>query len=145
MAEIPGSNKYEFSEKQNLLLSALSDNLRKLGIVALIAGLLFVVYLLISFIDPMALLSLSDTRSTRLAAVDYGLWILIAILVIYMSISIIRLAGPIGRIVKTSGTDIGHLMDFVQDLTAMLRISFVALVVVCLLLAISLMLLILVF
>jgi hypothetical protein len=36
-------------------------------------------------------------------------------------------------------------MDFVQDLTRMLRISFVALIVVCLLLAVSLMLLVLVF
>ena len=62
-----------------------------------------------------------------------------------MSISIIRLAGPIGQIVRTRGADITHLMDFARDLTRMLRISFVALIVVCLLLAISLILLVLVF
>jgi hypothetical protein len=145
MTEIPGTNKYEFNEKQNLTLSALSENLHRLGVVVLLAGLLFVAYLVVSFIDPKALLTLSDTRSTMLAAVDYGLWIVIAILVIYLSVTIIRLAGPIGKIVKTSGADITHLMDFVQDLTAMMRISFVALIFVCLLLAISLVLLILVF
>jgi uncharacterized protein involved in cysteine biosynthesis len=123
----------------------LSKNLRKLGVVILLAGLLFVAYLVVSFIDPAALKSVSDAKSAMLGVVDYGLWIIIAILVIYLSITIIRLAGPVGQIVKTSGADITHLMDFVQDLTRMLRISFVALIVVCLLLAVSLMLLVLVF
>jgi hypothetical protein len=80
-----------------------------------------------------------------LGIVDYGLWIVIAILVIYLSITVIRLAGPIGQIVKTRGADITHLMSFVGDLTNMLRVSFSALIVVCLLLAVSLVLLVLVF
>jgi hypothetical protein len=145
MAGIQGTNKYEFSENENLTLSVLSENLHKLGILILAAGLLFVAYLVVSFIDPTAILSLSDTKSTMLGVVDYGLWIVIAILVIYLSITVIRLSGPIGQIVKTSGADISHLMHFVHDLTNMLRISFVALVAICVLLAISLMLLVLVF
>jgi hypothetical protein len=145
MTDTRGTSKYEFSENEHLTLLALSKNLRKLGVVILAAGLLFVAYLVVSFIDPAALKSVSDAKSAMLGAVDYGLWIIIAILVIYLSITIIRLAGPVGQIVKTSGADITHLMDFVQDLTRMLRISFVALIVVCLLLAVSLMLLVLVF
>ena len=145
MTDAQGSNKYEFSENENQLLSALSGNLHKLGVVILVAGILFIAYLVISFIDPTAIFSLSDTKSTMLGIVDYGLWIVIAILVIYLSVTIIRLAGPIGQIVKTSGADISHLMRFVQDLTNMLRISFVALVVICVLLVFSLALLILVF
>jgi hypothetical protein len=145
MADIQGTNKYEFSENENLALSALSDNLHQLGVVILVAGLLFVAYLVVSFIDPIALLSLSDTKSTMLGIVDYGLWIVIAILVIYLSIAVIRLAGPIGQIVKTRGADMTHLMNFVGDLTSMLRVSFSALIVVCLLLAVSLVLLVLVF
>jgi hypothetical protein len=145
MTDTRGTSKYEFSENEHLTLSALSTNLRKLGVVILVAGLLFVVYLVVSFIDPAALKSVSDAKSAMLGVVDYGLWIIIAILIIYLSITIIRLAGPVGQIVKTSGADITHLMDFVQDLTRMLRISFVALIVVCLLQAVSLMLLVLVF
>jgi len=145
MTDTRGTSKYEFSENEHLTLLALSKNLRKLGVVILAAGLLFVAYLVVSFIDPAALKSVSDAKSAMLGVVDYGLWIIIAILVIYLSITIIRLAGPVGQIVKTSGADITHLMDFVQDLTRMLRISFVALIVVCLLLAVSLMLLVLVF
>jgi len=145
MADIEGTNKYEFGENENLALSALSKNLHQLGVAILVAGLLFVAYLVVSFIDPIALLSLSDTKSTMLGIVDYGLWIVIAILVIYLSISVIRLAGPIGQIVKTRGADMTHLMDFVGDLTRMLRVSFSALIVVCLLLAVSLLLLVLVF
>ena len=145
MTDTRGTSKYEFSENEHLTLLALSKNLRKLGVVILVAGLLFVAYLVVSFIDPAALKSVSDAKSAMLGVVDYGLWIIIAILVIYLSITIIRLAGPVGQIVKTSGADITHLMDFVQDLTRMLRISFVALIVVCLLQAVSLMLLVLVF
>ena len=145
MSDTQGSSKYEFSENENLTLSILSGNLHKLGVVILAAGILFIAYLVVSFIDPTAILSLSDTKSTMLGAVDYGLWVVIAILVIYLSISVIRLAGPIGQIVRTKGADISHLMDFVQDLTNMLRISFIALVVICILLILSLALLILVF
>jgi len=145
MADIQGTNKYEVSENENLALSVLSKNLHQLGVVILVAGLLFVAYLVVSFIDPISLLSLSDTKSTLLGIVDYGIWIVIAILVIYLSITVIRLAGPIGQIVKTRGADMTHLMNFVGDLASMLRVSFSALIVVCLLLAVSLLLLVLVF
>jgi hypothetical protein len=145
MTDIKDTIKYEFSESENLMLSALSKNLKKLGALVLVAGLLFVAYLAISFIDPVPLMSISDTRSALFGAVDYGLWGIIAILVIYLSITLIRLAAPIGQIVKTSGADITHLMHFAQDLTRMVRVSFAALIVVCLLLAVSLVFLVLIF
>ena len=145
MADIKDTIKYEFSENENLMLSTLSKNLKKLGVVVLVAGLLFVAYLLVSFIDPVPLMSISDTKSLLFGTVDYGLWIVIAVLVIYLSITLMRLAGPIGQIVKTSGADITHLMHFARDLTRMVRVSFVALIVVCLLLAVSLAFLVLIF
>ncbi|OPX98043.1 MAG: hypothetical protein A4E58_01049 [Syntrophorhabdus sp. PtaB.Bin006] len=145
MTNTKGTIKYEFSENENLILSALSGNLRRLGIVVLVAGLLFVAYLVVSFLDPVPLVSVSDARSAMLGTVDYGLWAVIAILVIYLSATVIRLAGPVGQIVKTRGADITHLMHFVQDLTRMIRVSFFALIAVCLLLALSLVFLILIF
>lgn len=145
MTDTKNTIKYEFSESENLMLSALSENLQKLGIAVLVVGLLFVAYLVVSFIDPVPLMSISDTKSTLFGTVDYGLWVVIAVLVIYLSVTVIRLAGPIGQIVKTSGADITHLMHFAQDLTRMVRVSFVALIVVCLLLVVSLIFLVLIF
>ena len=145
MTDTKETTKYEFCESENLMLSALSKNLKKLGAVVLAAGLLFVAYLIVSFIDPVPLMSISDTKSALFGVVDYGLWGVIAALVIYLSITLIQLAGPIGQIVKTSGADIPHLMHFAQDLTRMVRVSFVALIVVCLLLAVSLVFLVLIF
>jgi hypothetical protein len=145
MADMKDTIKYEFSESENLMLSALSRNLQKLGVAVLVVGILFVAYLIISFIDPVPLMSISDTKSALFGVVDYGLWGVMAALVIYLSFTLIRLAGPIGQIVKTSGADITHLMHFTRDLTRMVRVSFVALIVVCLLLAVSLVFLVLIF
>jgi len=145
MADIKDTIKYEFSKSENLTLSTLSKNLKKLGAVVLVAGLLFVAYLVVSFIDPVPLMSISDTKSLLFGTVDYGLWVVIAVLVIYLSITLMRLAGPIGQIVKTSGADITHLMHFARDLTRMVRISFVTLIAACVLLAVSLVFLVLIF
>ncbi len=137
--------KYEFSKDENLILSTLSKDLRKLGIAVLIAGLLFVSYLVVSFLDPISLLNVPDTKSTILTAIDYGLWILIALLIIYLSIMVVHLAKPIRLMAETTGADIVFLMDFLKDLTRMARLSFVALIVICVLLSASLMMLILIF
>lgn len=145
MSDIKGTTKYEFSESESLMLSTLSGYLHKLGVVVLLAGLLLVAYLVVSFIDPISLMSISDTKNTILGAVDYGLWVVIAVLVIYLSIAVIHLARPIGQIVKTSGADITHLMHFARDLTRMVRISFVTLIAACVLLAVSLVFLVLIF
>jgi hypothetical protein len=145
MADMKDATKYEFSEDENLMLSVLSRDLKQLGVIVLVAGLLFVAYLVVSFVDPVPLMSVSDAKNAVFGTIDYGLWVVIAVLVIYLSIALIRLAGPIGQIVKTSGADITHLMHFAQDLTRMVRVSVVALVAVCILLAISLVFLVLIF
>ncbi len=137
--------KYEFSKDENLILSTLSKDLRKLGIAVLIAGLLFVSYLVVSFLDPISLLNVPDTKNTILTAIDYGLWILIALLIIYLSIMVVHLAKPIRLMAETTGADITLLMDFLKDLTRMARLSFVALIVICVLLSASLIMLILIF
>ena len=97
MADMKETTKYEFCESENLMLSALSKNLKKLGVVVLVAGLLFVAYLIVSFIDPVPLMSISDTKHALFGAVDWGLWGVIAVLVIYLSITLIGLQALSGR------------------------------------------------
>lgn len=145
MTVINETVKYEFSKDENLILSTLSRDLRKLGIAVLIAGLLFVSYLVVSFLDPISLLNVPDTKNTILTTIDYGLWILIALLIIYLSIMVVHLSKPIRLMAETTGADIVFLMDFLKDLTRMARLSFVALIVICVLLSASLMMLILIF
>jgi hypothetical protein len=136
---------FEFGDEQNRALSQLSVTLYRLGAAMLVAGALLVVYLAVSFVDPVPLLAVSDSRSTRLATFDYALWGLIALLVVYVSVRIARLAKPIRLTVETKGADIPYLMDFVTDLTGLARTCIWALVVISALIAVSLVLLVLVF
>ena len=137
--------KYEFTGGENLLLSGLARGLLKLGVAVLVAGMLLVLYIVISFFDPVPLLSISDTKYAVLSAADYALWVLISILVIYLSITVIKLSFPIRLITKTTGTDISYLMSFVKSLTRIAGLSFMSLIAICILLLISLVLMILVF
>jgi len=145
MDETTGIRKYEFSADENLTLNHLSVALMRLGVMVLMAGLLFVTYLIVSFIDPPSLMAVSETGHSVLSAADYAIWIAISILIIYLSVMTIRLAGPIRLIANTAGKDISHLMEFVGSLIAMARISFVSLIVVCALILASLMMTILIF
>ncbi|OPY00936.1 MAG: hypothetical protein A4E61_01821 [Syntrophorhabdus sp. PtaB.Bin184] len=141
-----GTDKgFEFGSRENELLLGLSRDLTRLGISVLVAGVLFVLYLVVSFIDPSAVLQVSDARHTLLSVIDYAVWGLIALLVIYMSVTIIKLAVPVKMIATTAGLDIAHLMDFVKDLGRLSRVSFASLMVVCVLMVISLFMLVLVF
>lgn len=142
----PGTDKsYEFGSQENQLLLGLSKDLTRLGIAILVAGLLLVLYLVVSFIDPVAVFQVSDARHTVLAVMDYAVWGLIALLVIYMSITIIKLAVPVKMIATTSGLDIPYLMNFVKNLGTLSRVSFASLIVICVLMIVSLAMLILIF
>ncbi|MBA4419005.1 MAG: hypothetical protein C0392_14040 [Syntrophus sp. (in: bacteria)] len=145
MNEDKGMCKYEFSDDENRLLADLSRGLTHLGILILIAGLLFVTYLIVSIIDPPSLFEVSDTKHIILSVVDYSLWILISALIVYISIMIIRLAKPVSLIAKTAGMDIPYLMEFVKDLMLMSRITFFSLIIICALMVVSLVMMILVF
>ena len=145
MAETPVIRKYEFSADENLTLNHLSKELMKLGVMVLIAGLLFVAYLIVSFIDPPSLMAVSETGHSILSATDYAVWIAISLLIIYLSVMTIRLARPIRLIANTAGMDISHLMEFVVSLIAMARISFGSLIVICALILVSLIMMILIF
>jgi hypothetical protein len=136
---------YEFNQEENLLLGGLSKGLLRLGGVVLIGGILLVIYIVLSFIDPMALVPVNETKYAILSTADYALWVLISLLVIYLSVTIIRLTGPIRLIIGTSGADMVLLMAFVKRLTTLCRLSFVTLVVICGLLIVSLLMMILVF
>ncbi len=142
----PAADKgFEFGAKENELLLRLSKDLTRLGIAILIAGILLVLYLAVSYIDPVAVVQVSEARHTALSFLDYMVWGLIALLVIYMSITIIKLAIPVKLIATTSGLDIPYLMSFVEKLGTLSRISFASLIVICCLMIVSLVMLILVF
>ena len=145
MTDMKNTACFEFGASENAVLSGLSKSLHKLGIIILVGGMLFVVYLVVSFLDPMALIIVSDRKSTVLSAVDYSLWMLIALLVVYLAVMIVRLAKPIRLITETTGADVGHLMEFVKDFTRLSHVFFWGIFVICLLIVASLVLLVLVF
>lgn len=142
----PNTGKgYEFSQEENMVLLGLSKDLTRLGIAILVAGILLVLYLVVSFIDPVSVLQVSDARHTALSVLDYAVWGLISLLVIYMSATIIKLAIPVKMIATTSGLDIPYLMGFLKHLSTLSKVSFASLMVICVLMAFSLAMLILVF
>lgn len=145
MAEAQKTRAYEFSEEENNQLSRLSGELARVGKTILLAGILLIAYIVLSFVDPQSLIQLSDAKHMALATVDYALWVFIALLVIYLSITVIHLSKPLRLIVSTKGADIGHLMHFVEDLCRISYRTFLLLLIVCALLIISLFLMILVF
>jgi hypothetical protein len=145
MTEEHEMKTYEFSGEENNQLARLSGELARVGKIILLAGILLIAYIVLSFIDPQSLIELTDAKHTVLSAVDYALWVFIALLVIYLSITVIHLSKPLQLIVATKGADIGHLMHFIGDLCRISRRSFVLLVIVCVLLFVSLFLMVLVF
>ena len=145
MNETKGIRKYEFSADENLTLNELSRALLKLGVMVLMAGLLFVAYLIVSFLDPPSLMAVTEAGHSMLAAADYAIWIAISLLIIYLSIMTIRLSAPIRLIAGTAGKDISHLMEFVESLITVTRISFGSLIVICALIMASLLMAILIF
>ena len=145
MTQPAGDKGFEFGAKENELLLRLSKDLTRLGIATLITGILLVLYLAVSYVDPAAVVEVSEARHTALSFLDYIVWGLIALLIIYMSVTIIRLAVPVRMIVTTTGLDITYLMNFVESLGTLSRVSFASLMVICVLMIVSLIMLILVF
>ncbi len=145
MTEAQNVRAYEFSEEENSQLSKLAEELARVGKSILLAGILLIAYIVLSFVDPQSLIELSESKHMFLSVIDYALWVFIALLVIYLSITVIHLSKPLRLIVSTKGADIRHLMHFVDDLCRISHRSFVLLVIVCVLLFVSLFLMILVF
>ena len=145
MTDMKNAAYFEFGKSENAALSGLSRSLHKLGIIVFIGGVLFIIYLIVSFLDPVALLVVSDTKSTVLTAVDYFLWMVIALLVVYLSVMVVHLAKPIRLIAETTGADMGYLMEFAKDLTRLSHVCFWGILAICLLIVFSLILLVLVF
>ncbi|MCX5805693.1 MAG: hypothetical protein NT010_06445 [Proteobacteria bacterium] len=139
------TREYEFNEEENGLFLRLSKELFRCGISLLTAGVILIFYIVFSFFDPKPLLAISDNRHLLLSFVDYGLWVFISFLVIYVSTTVIRLSIPIKMIATTSGLDISHLMDFMEKLAGISKISFVSLMIICVFLIASFVMLILVF
>jgi len=139
------NREYEFNEEENRLFLRLSKELLRCGFSLLAAGVILIFYIVFSFFDPIPLVSISDNRHLLLSFVDYGLWVFISLLVIYVSITIIRLSTPIKMIAVTSGLDVSYLMDFMKNLAGISKISFVSLMIVCVLLIASFIMLVLVF
>jgi hypothetical protein len=136
---------YEFTVEQNRILSGLAADIARAGKAMLAAGILTAIYIVFAFVDPRELVSVSESGHDFLSAVDYILWIFIALLVAYVSSTVIRLAVPLKLIATTSEKDISHLMEFLKELGRICRVCFTCLIVICVLLAASLGLAIVVF
>jgi len=136
---------YEFSPEQSQTLSDVAAEVARAGKAILVAGILTAIYIVLTFVDPRELVLVSESGRTFLTVVDYGLWVLIALLVMYVSITVIRLATPLKLIATTSGKDISHLMEFMKELGRISRVCFSCLIVICVLVAASLGLAIVVF
>ena len=136
---------YEFTVEQNRILSSVATDLARAGKAILAAGVLTAVYIILTFFDPRELITVSESGQAFLAAADYMLWVLIALLVIGVSFAVIRLAAPLKLIATTSGKDVSHLMEFMKELGRICRLCSTCLIVICVLLAASLGLAIVVF
>lgn len=136
---------YEFTVEQNRILSSVATDLARAGKAILAAGVLTAVYIILTFFDPRELITVSESGQAFLAAADYMLWVLIALLVIGVSFAVIRLAAPLKLMATTSGKDISHLMEFMKELGRICRLCSTCLIVICVLLAASLALAIVVF
>ena len=136
---------YEFTAEQNNILSDLAEDLARAGKSILAAGILTAIYIVLTFVDPRELVTVNESGHVFLSAVDYILWMLIALLVICVSFTVIRLAVPLKLIATTSGKDISHLMEFMKELGRICRLCFTCLIVICVLLAASIGLAIVVF
>ncbi len=136
---------YEFTAEQNRTLADVAADLSRAGKAILSAGILTAVYVVLTFVDPRELMVVNESGRAFLTTADYMLWVLIALLVIYVSITVIRLAVPLKLIATTSGKDISHLMEFMKELGRICRICSTCLIVACVLLAASIGLAIVVF
>jgi hypothetical protein len=136
---------YEFTAEQNSILSDLAADRARAGKSILAAGILTAIYIVLTFVDPRELVTVNESGHVFLSAVDYILWMLIALLVIYVSFAVIRLAVPLKLIATTSGKDISHLMEFMKELGRICRLCSTCLIVICVLLAASIGLAIVVF
>jgi len=136
---------YEFTAEQNQTLSDVAGDLARAGKSILAAGILTAIYIVLTFVDPRELVTVNESGHAFLSAVDYILWMLIALLVIGLSFAVIRLAVPLKLIATTSGKDISHLMEFMEELGRICRLCSTCLIVICVLLAASIGLAIVVF
>jgi hypothetical protein len=136
---------YEFTAEQNRILSGVATDVGRAGKAILAAGVLTAIYIVLTFLDPQELVAVSETGRAFLSAVDSILWIIIAIIVIYVSITVLRMAIPLKLIATTSGKDISHVMEFVQELGRVCRVCFKCVIAICVLLGASLSLAIAVF
>ena len=136
---------YEFTAEQNRILSSVAADLARAGKAILAAGILTAIYIILTFFDPRELITVSESGQAFLAAADYLLWVIIALLVIGVSFAVIRLAAPLKLMATTSGKDVSHLMEFMKELGRICRVCSTCLIVICVLLAASLALAIVVF
>ena len=136
---------YEFTAEQNQTLSDVAADLARAGKSILAAGILTAIYIVLTFVDPRELVTVNESGYAFLSAIDYILWILIALFVIGLSFAVIRLAVPLKLVATTSGKDISHLMEFMKEVGRICRLCSTCLIVICVLLAASIGLAIVVF
>jgi hypothetical protein len=124
---------YEFSASENATFKRLVDNLKRTGVVAVLASVILLLY---HFIDYFGL-SLGATGSPAVLYIDYAVWFLLSIIGIVTGVLLIRATAAFSALIHTEGNDIAHLMQGMARLSGILGLVFVAGAVASVLLAVS--------
>jgi hypothetical protein len=128
---------YEFTAAENATFQRLVKNLRRSGIVAVLASVILLLY---HFIDYFGL-SLGTAGSPVVMYIDYGVWFLLSIIGVVTGFLLIRATAAFTALIQTEGNDIAHLMHGMTRLSGILGLVFVAGAVASALLALSFVLL----
>ena len=124
---------YEFSAGENKIFERLVRNLRRSGLVVVIASVILLAYHLIAYFG----VSLGKEGASWITYVDYAVWGLISFLGVVIGVLLIRATAAFAALIRTEGDDLAHLMQGITRLAEILHLVFWAAAGASVLLAIS--------
>jgi hypothetical protein len=128
---------YEFTKEENKTFERLAGNMRRSGVVVVIASLVLLGY---HFIDYFGV-SLGKAASPLIVYLDYAIWLLISVIGVVIGVLLIRATAGFTALIRTEGDDLAHLMHGVTRLADILGLVFWAAAGASALLAVSFILL----
>lgn len=129
----PTDAGYEFSADENKIFERLVRNLRRSGLVVIVASVILLAYHLVAYFG----VSLGRNGSSWITYVDYAVWAMISMLGIVIGVLLIRATATFAALIRTEGDDIAHLMQGIARLGDILNLVFWAAVGASFLLAVS--------
>jgi hypothetical protein len=128
---------YEFTASENAVFQGLVRNLKRSGVIAVLASVILLLY---HFIDYFGL-SLGTAGSPVVMYIDYGVWLLLSVIGAVAGFLLIRATTAFTALIQTEGNDIAHLMQGMTRLSEILGLVYLAGAVASALLALSFVLL----